>query len=379
MQEWLQQPESISLTTDKKEGADTFAVWNTDGYMSPKPAVASMPTGYFWKDMQHLDLFEIRNKSGNPVCKTGNAKLPDGGEVYQYTSGTTEISRRDTPGDRQYDIRLQCRNPGRIPEKLTLLLGAHLQDFFQLMPNLKYAPMLTMWQQAHLKDNGIDFDAKPCHINGPDGHTDQNHVGTEITLEKPLQPAGTSSLKIHSPFQTSLNITVPPHGSVPLHLTLRSYDDAYRQEPLPHFDKAVWRSGMINFRNIQTDSTHAAMSQILKTSDSDIRSFLVPIPAGDRTDFVPGAGSPRFLTLFGRDSLITSWQWLAVQPQLARDTLDTLVYYQGKHFHPLNREQPGKIPHELRQGDLSRLNIALFHGTIDATPLFIMLLGNYIR
>ena len=58
------------------------------------------------------------------------------------------------------------------------------------------------------------------------------------------------------------------------------------------------------------------------------------------------AGFPRFLGIFGRDSLITSWQLLELKPEIARKTLETLAFYQGKKTDSKTGEEPGKILHE---------------------------------
>jgi glycogen debranching enzyme len=88
------------------------------------------------------------------------------------------------------------------------------------------------------------------------------------------------------------------------------------------------------------------------------------------------------MTLFGRDSLLTSWMTLLVDPDLALGTLQTLARYQGTAYDPLTEEEPGRIPHELRWGGVrspSRGQSGLYYGTVDATPLFVMLLGELWR
>ena len=93
---------------------------------------------------------------------------------------------------------------------------------------------------------------------------------------------------------------------------------------------------------------------------------------------VVAAGAPWFMTLFGRDSLLTSWMALLVDPELALGTLQTLARYQGTAYDPLSEEEPGRIPHELRWGGpgaLARGESGLYYGTVDATPLWLVLLG----
>lgn len=98
--------------------------------------------------------------------------------------------------------------------------------------------------------------------------------------------------------------------------------------------------------------------------------------------WVPAAGLPRFSVPFGRDSLITSLQTLVLNPHIARDALRFLAHRQGKEENPWNYEQPGKIMHELHTGEIARLKevpFGLFYGTVDSTPLFLVLGAEYIR
>ncbi len=94
------------------------------------------------------------------------------------------------------------------------------------------------------------------------------------------------------------------------------------------------------------------------------------------------AGVPWFVTLFGRDSIITAYQMLAFNPEIAAHTLRLLASLQGKKVDDWRDEQPGKILHELRIGELARsgeLPHTPYYGSVDATPLFLMLLGEYAR
>ena len=92
------------------------------------------------------------------------------------------------------------------------------------------------------------------------------------------------------------------------------------------------------------------------------------------------AGVPWFSALFGRDSLITASQSLMLNPEIAKETLTLLAIYQGKHDDEWREEQPGKILHELRLGELARCNEVPhtpYYGTVDATPLWLMLYSEY--
>ncbi|MDF5734073.1 MAG: amylo-alpha-1,6-glucosidase, partial [Rhizonema sp. PD38] len=92
------------------------------------------------------------------------------------------------------------------------------------------------------------------------------------------------------------------------------------------------------------------------------------------------AGVPWYSTLFGRDSLITASQTLMLNPQIAKETLILLALYQGKTDDEWRDEEPGKILHELRLGELARCHEiphTPYYGTVDATPLWLMLYAEY--
>jgi glycogen debranching enzyme len=102
----------------------------------------------------------------------------------------------------------------------------------------------------------------------------------------------------------------------------------------------------------------------------------------DEDEALPAAGLPWFMTLFGRDSLITSYQAIAFRPELAATTLRTLASRQGTRYDDFKDEEPGKILHEIRFGELAATGIqphAPYYGSADATPLFLILLDEYER
>lgn len=97
---------------------------------------------------------------------------------------------------------------------------------------------------------------------------------------------------------------------------------------------------------------------------------------------VIAAGAPWFMTLFGRDALLTSWMLLPLDASLALGTLQTLARLQGETVEPRTEEEPGRILHEVRSGLDTKLALGggnAYYGSIDATPLFVMLLGELRR
>jgi glycogen debranching enzyme len=97
---------------------------------------------------------------------------------------------------------------------------------------------------------------------------------------------------------------------------------------------------------------------------------------------IPAAGLPWFMSLFGRDSLLTSYQALPFQPELALSTLRTLANLQGTRVDAFRDEEPGKIPHELRFGELTAFEErphSPYYGSADSTTLWVILLDEYER
>jgi glycogen debranching enzyme len=124
-----------------------------------------------------------------------------------------------------------------------------------------------------------------------------------------------------------------------------------------------------------------SIERTLRRSYDDLGALRIEDPTHpDRV--VVAAGAPWFMTLFGRDSLWASEMAMPVDPSLALGTLQTLADRQGKVVDPISEEEPGKILHEVRLDVSSGLALggkSVYYGSIDATPLFVVLLGSVSR
>jgi glycogen debranching enzyme len=117
--------------------------------------------------------------------------------------------------------------------------------------------------------------------------------------------------------------------------------------------------------------------RLLDRSALDLFLLTRGMPTGP----VPVAGIPWFACPFGRDSIITALETLILCPDLAVGTLRFLAAHQGRERNDLRDEEPGKIMHELRAGELANLGLipqTPYYGSVDATPLFLMLLGQTV-
>ena len=132
----------------------------------------------------------------------------------------------------------------------------------------------------------------------------------------------------------------------------------------------------------QFESDSAGLKAVYDKSIVDLAALRIEGTLADEPYVLPAAGLPWFMTLFGRDTLITSLQTLWVGPDLARGALHLLGELQGSKIDEFRDEEPGRILHEIRQGELTVLGEkphSPYYGTADATPLWLVLLSAYWR
>lgn len=128
-------------------------------------------------------------------------------------------------------------------------------------------------------------------------------------------------------------------------------------------------------------SADNGLMRTLRTSRRDLGALRIFDPQDPSTAAI-AAGAPWFMALFGRDSLLTSLMVLPLDPTLALGTLRTLARYQGTTTDVLTEEEPGRILHEMRLGANAKLTLgggSVYYGTVDATPLFVILLAELCR
>ncbi len=254
----------------------------------------------------------------------------------------------------RHDIELHNAGSTPIRRTLQIRIGA---DFAHLF-DVKAGRPDTTGQPLEINDRGLAFSAAAsddsvCIVTdpAPDGiNADREELSWEL-----ICPSHGS---------TSVTVTFEPHAEgVPAGLTFPAGPPPHQfHPPGSSLDRAT------------ITTTDQRLARAFDRSLTDLASLRIYDPSHPER-VVVAAGAPWFMTLFGRDSLLTSWMALPFEPDLAIGVLRALADLQGTHHDPASEEQPGKIIHELRRhsGQRSFGERGRYYGTIDATPLFVML------
>jgi glycogen debranching enzyme len=198
-------------------------------------------------------------------------------------------------------------------------------------------------------------------------------VVRRLRIECEPAPSRLSSSEIEYEFHLA------PKESVNVALTFHCDADGSARQPLPPERARSARSESI--ARLKTEACEIATSNEqfndwLSRSRADLHLMMTETPHGP----YPYAGVPWFSTAFGRDGIITALELLWIEPSLARGVLAYLAATQAAEIDPEQDAEPGKILHETRRGEMAALReipFGQYYGSVDATPLFVVLAGAY--
>jgi len=246
---------------------------------------------------------------------------------------------------------------------LTLSFAADFVDVFEVRghPRAKRGQMLPREEDARLvrlgyrgldglvRTSTLAFDPPPDRLDA---------AGAEYHLL--LTPGDRIELSL----VVSANVEpdTPPRALAFLDAAKR------RRTPVERLDREATR--------VRTN--HDLFDHWLQRSRQDLQLLLTETPDG----FVPYAGIPWYVAPFGRDALITAMQLLPFEPEIARGTLRYLARLQGSVDDAFTDQEPGKILHEYRRGEMAtcrEIPFIPYYGSVDATPLFVMLAAEYLK
>jgi glycogen debranching enzyme len=345
----------------------TFMVSDMRGNVEVNPA---QPTGLFYRDMRHLSRWELRLNGRQLIALAGDAVDDDEAVVYLVEpTGTLDrnprvsIVRRRRVGDGVRE-RLEVTNHHSAPIALqiTMLFDADFADIFEIKDQLAKRGRLYREVGDGFTVLGYargDF-ARETRISAGDGFYTQQSV--DFRLE--LGPGQCWRREIEISVAASAGGTAPAQRRRPA------------DTPTGPARRREWLSAV---PDLTTDS--GDLRELYRRSLADLAALRFQ-PDAMTAATLPAAGLPWFMALFGRDSLIVSYQALPFLPELAATTLRALAALQAVETDDFRDAEPGKILHELRHGELTHFGArpqSPYYGSADSTPLFLVLLEEYHR
>jgi glycogen debranching enzyme len=209
------------------------------------------------------------------------------------------------------------------------------------------------------------------------------YAGLDGEVRRTLLQLGGAPLE-RGPHQVALELELEPRRTRRLCLVLDFHPqtEAAATRPEERFDRAL-AATVHHYEDARrlaarVESDNPSFNHWIRRSASDVHLLASPVTQG----LYPYAGVPWFSCPFGRDGLITARQMLLVEPRLARGVLAFLAEHQARGHDPARDAEPGKVLHEARLGEMAALAevpFGQYYGSVDATPLFVMLAGDYYQ
>jgi glycogen debranching enzyme len=323
-----------------------FAVSARDGSMR---APADIGDGVWFGDTRILSEFRllIAGEEPTPV----DAKTGDGYAVFELAAGGLRVTRtRYMDGGLRERITISNSGPGTVEEEVELVVAADFAAMLAVRGNVSELPPPVPAPATDTAD-GLFI-------------TRRDWPGQSSLIM--VRPAGLKRRTRLGPGkELTIFVDVVPGA---IGATVSDFDEGLVRT------KAAYTRWFAESASVRTDNP--AVNELLERSLSDLRMLCDRYPTG----LYPSGGLPWFAVPFGRDQLITSMLMLPVNPELARGVLRYLAARQGRRNDPSSEEQPGRIVHEVRTGEVVDRGLWPHHlyGTIDATPLFLCALAETV-
>jgi glycogen debranching enzyme len=356
-----------------KDG-DTFALCDTFGDIKP---VGLLGEGLYHDGTRYLSSWLLRFDQERPLVlsasiKEDNARMiadlsnPDvveDGKVV-VPRGTLHLSRTRYLCDGVLHEMVICRNYGLMPvaTKLVLLYGADYADIFEVRGTHRarhgelLAPIVRDGEVA-LGYRGLDKRVRRTRIRIAPLPT--RLTGEEASFDLMLEPGA----EVRYELSCACEIDDKPRASVRFTTGLQHTTQALEAR---------------RHASCEVDTSNEQFNEWITRSAADLAMMTTDTALGP----YPYAGVPWFSTPFGRDAIITALSCLWMNPALARGVLNFLAETQATTVDEAADAEPGKILHEMRGGEMAALGevpFGRYYGSIDATPLFIMLAAEYFE
>jgi glycogen debranching enzyme len=349
----------------------TFSATNVSGDIYP---AGSPDVGFFHDDTRFLSHLELRIGGHRTVVlssatektffaqielTTGTITLRDS---FDLPENTVHIRREQLLASEIFFDRMSFENFNLTPVDFTVEVSfdADFVDVFQVRGVARQQH--GQYYQPVVDEHGIAF-----YYRGLDG------IMRETLVKLSPRPAEIQDRVAR------WELRLEPLKRVELEISVTPFVEGRASRALVYDAPHQLRQRRANFARWENSSTsfhtgNDVLDTLLQTGVGDFHALQIP----DGEQRIIAAGIPWFATIFGRDSIIAAYQSLSLNSQLAVDTLRVLARYQGKEYNDWRDEEPGKILHEYRTGEMTQdgeMPFGPYYGSIDATPLFLILLS----
>jgi glycogen debranching enzyme len=295
---------------------------------------------------------------------TNTAFLTEDGEVPARTVGF--MLSRALDGGLHEDLDITNHGPKPIRFNLEIAIRCDFADIFEVKDRkiVRRGHITTAWSEANQRLSTVygnhDF-VRSISVGTHQADSPAVFANGRISFEIELEPGAAWHSCLLYDLSDGEHDFPAPLGCA--HHERRS-EHAHSGE--------IWRQGAPRLRT-SNEEFYRFYSQAL----DDMTALRLPMPGTNGAVLFPAAGLPWFVAPFGRDSLIASLQTILIDPGFARGALEVLGQLQAKERDDWRDAEPGKIPHEMRYGELAHFKLVPhtpYYGTADATPLYLIVL-----